>query len=158
MNHFSNTKYFQIIFFFFCAVSHIYAQYPCQNCIVGNIGEERHNLQGEPVRNRYHYGIDFSQTNNTVVTAIETGPLRKSSGNKFAIGTYGYVHVIPNDKITKGRNDDIIQTTTGSDKSTNIPGLCMQYMTGKSHYPDGCQIAFLPLNDLNLTQIKCNIV
>ena len=64
MNHLSYIKYFQIIFFFFCAVSHIYGQYPCQDCIVGNIGEEKHNLQGEAVRNRYHFGIDYNGSAN----------------------------------------------------------------------------------------------
>lgn len=98
----------------------MHAQYPCNGCIFGNIGEERHNPdRGEAPRDRYHYGVDFGQGNGTDVVAIETGPLRKSSGNKFAIGTYGYVHVIPNEKITKGINGDIIQQGTIVGKITS---------------------------------------
>lgn len=90
------------------------AQYPCNGCIYGNIGEERHNPdKGETPRARYHYGVDFGQANGKDVVAIETGPLRWDQGKtKFAIGTYGYVHVIPNDFLKSKENGYIIQQGT----------------------------------------------
>ncbi len=91
--------------------SSLNAQYPylpqnTQKYINGTIGEERGNRQ------RYHYGLDFAAPDETNVYAIETGPKRKKDNASFAVGTYGYIHVIATDAIDSLPNGSIIQAGT----------------------------------------------
>jgi hypothetical protein len=104
--------YLAMLCFILCtlASNNLKAQYPfrpqnAQNYINGTIGEERGG------RSRYHYGLDFAAPDGTNVYCIETGPLRKKDGASFAIGTYGYIHVIPN-TVTKQINGTIITAGT----------------------------------------------
>jgi hypothetical protein len=99
----------QLILFICFATCKVLSQYPLinqtiQHNINGTIGEERHlGGAGTATRHRYHYGLDFFETDGTRVYSIEGGTFHKINGSqsKCTVGHFAYIHV-DNHQFTEG--------------------------------------------------------